>query len=121
MMGLERFTKDNLRRVMQKNWNATLYPLYGGTILRPLRRKIRIDGAEDDEEVIRVEEIPHPISNSFEMYNHAADDAAEGDRPWQAGYFVFKNVLGRAYPAQNNAVFYDIYLLNHDIIDEEAF
>jgi len=40
MMGLERFTKDNLRRVMQKNWNTTLFPLYGGSILRPLRRKI---------------------------------------------------------------------------------
>jgi len=82
MMGLERFTKDNLRRVMQKNWNTTLFPLYGGSILRPLRRKIRIEGAEESADVIRIEEIPHPISNSFEMYNHAADDAAEGTRPW---------------------------------------
>ena len=82
MMGLEKFTKDNLRRVMQKNWNTTLFPLYGGSILRPLRRKIRLEKAEDTEAVVRIEEIPHPISNSFELYNHAADDAAKGEDPW---------------------------------------
>jgi hypothetical protein len=84
MMGLERFTKDNLRRVMQKNWNSTLFPLYGGTIFRPLRRKIELLNSDDDNDVVRIEEIPNPISNSFEMFNHASDDASEegNERPW---------------------------------------
>ena len=38
MLGFERFTKDNLRRVMQQNWNKTIHPLYGGNVLDPIKR-----------------------------------------------------------------------------------
>lgn len=53
-MPLKKFKKDNLNRLMQKNWNKTLYPLYGGNVLDPIRRKVRISNIEDDEKVIDI-------------------------------------------------------------------
>lgn len=54
LMPLKKFKKDNLNRLMQKNWNKTLYPLYGGNVLDPIRRKVRISNIEDDEKVIDI-------------------------------------------------------------------
>ena len=54
LMPLKKFKKDNLNRLMQKNWNKTLYPLYGGNVLDPIRRKVRISDIEDDEKVIDI-------------------------------------------------------------------
>ena len=74
MMEWKRFTKDNLRRTMQKNWNTTQFPLYGGTILRPIHRRTLIEGAEFDHDAVRIETIPNPIEETFNEYNKNADD-----------------------------------------------
>ena len=40
LLELERFDRDGLKRRMQKNFFKDLYPLYGGYVLDPIRRKI---------------------------------------------------------------------------------
>lgn len=46
-----KFTKDNSHRVMQKNWNVTLFPYYGGPVINPIIKKTIFDGDVITEEI----------------------------------------------------------------------
>ena len=120
-MPLKKFKKDNLNRVMQKNWNKTLYPLYGGSVLDPIRRKVRISEIESDNEVIKIELIRNPLRNVLKLFNHEYDDHVNTNMYFCCGYFVFYNVLGRYDFKKNNAVFYDIYMLTSTIPHKDEY
>ena len=85
MLAFERFTKDNLRRVMQSNWNKTQYPLYGGSVLDPVRRLITPE--ETWMPYAKPLEIPNPLSGIIKKLS-----ARQKDDDYRTGYFVFKNV-----------------------------
>ena len=95
-MPLTKFKKDNLNRVMQKNWNKTLFPLYGGSVLDPIRRKVKTSNIESDTDIIEVQYLKNPLRSVLSLFNHEYDE--HKDKPDEfhcCGYFVFYNVLGR--------------------------
>lgn len=92
LMPLLKFQKDNLNRLMQKNWNRTLFPLYGGSVLDPIRRKVLTQTVPS---VLEVQMLKNPIRSVLELFNHEYDEHIDTDKFYCCGYFVFENVLGR--------------------------
>ena len=57
IMPWSKYTKDSSNRVMQKNWNTTLFPLYGGPVYEDVRKQ------EIKDEVMIESKLSNPLGD----------------------------------------------------------
>jgi hypothetical protein len=65
LLQLDKFKRDSNDRKIHKIWNEELYPLYGGSILNPVKR-INIIEVEDGETTTETIEIPNDLRSTLQ-------------------------------------------------------
>ena len=107
LLDLERFDRDGLKRRFQKNFNSTIFPLYGGYVTDPVRRRVV---SQEGLNITSILELPNNLSTLIKNISNNQVDCG-----FTCGYFFLKNIMGVQNYAQNNGVFYDIHFLTDSI------